>query len=350
MLPYSSLNQLQRPLNAAQVAADAAGPLRRLLTLAAALGSVILLGGAQLAVAGPPRPECIAPANPGGGFDLTCRLAQAGMDTVLGQPMQVTFMPRGVGAVAFALFNTTRTADENAIVAFSTGSLLNIITGKFGRWTENDIRFVATVGTDFGVIAVRSDSNYGSLKDLMDELAQTPASLVIGAGGSVGSQDWMKAALLLRSVGQDPRKMRYVSFDGGGEAATALLGGHIDVFTGDFGEIRSRLGDDRIRVLAILSDARLEPPFHDIPTAVEQGYDVIWRIVRGFYMGRDVAPEDYDYWVDAFQKAFGTPEFVSLQHELGLTPLNRAGRAAQAEIVGQAAAMRRLAIEMGLVQ
>ena len=272
------------------------------------------------------------------------------MDTVLGQPMQVTFMPRGVGAVAFALFNTTRTADENAIVAFSTGSLLNIITGKFGRWTENDIRFVATVGTDFGVIAVRSDSNYGSLKDLMDELAQTPASLVIGAGGSVGSQDWMKAALLLRSVGQDPRKMRYVSFDGGGEAATALLGGHIDVFTGDFGEIRSRLGDDRIRVLAILSDARLEPPFHDIPTAVEQGYDVIWRIVRGFYMGRDVAPEDYDYWVDAFQKAFGTPEFVSLQHELGLTPLNRAGRAAQAEIVGQAAAMRRLAIDMGLVQ
>jgi len=264
--------------------------------------------------------------------------------------MQVTFMPRGVGAVAFALFNTTRTADENAIVAFSTGSLLNIITGKFGQWTEDDIQFVATVGTDFGAIVVRSDSDYHSLDALMDGLAEAPASLIIGAGGSVGSQDWMKAALLLRSVGQDPRRMRYVSYDGGGEATTALLGGHIDVFTGDFGEIRSHLGDERIRVLAILSDARLEPPFQDIPTAVEQGYDVIWRIIRGFYVGRDVAPENVEFWVDAFQQAFGTPEFRSLQRDLGLSPLNRAGHAAQAEILRQAVEMRRLAVEMGLVR
>jgi len=311
--------------------------------------AVSLLVG-SFAAGQPARPECVAPANPGGGFDLTCRLAPAGLDAVLGQPMRVTYMPRGVGAVAFALFNTTRTADENAIVAFSTGSLLNIITGKFGQWTEDDIQFVATVGTDFGAIVVRSDSGLLSLDALMNRLVESPASLVIGAGGSVGSQDWMKAALLLRSVGQDPRRMRYVSYDGGGEATTALLGGHIDVFTGDFGEIRSHLDDERVRVLAVLSDSRLEAPFQDIPTAVEQGYDVIWRIIRGFYVGRDVAPENVEFWVNAFQQTFERPEFRSLQRELGLSPLNRAGQAAQAEIVGQAVQMRRLAVEMGLVR
>ena len=116
---------------------------------------LLLFGVGAFAADAPSRPECIAPAKPGGGFDLTCRLAQAGLESVLERPMQVSFMPRGVGAVAFALFNTNRTADENAIVAFSTGSLLNIVSGKFGEWTEHDVQFLATIGTDFGTVAVR---------------------------------------------------------------------------------------------------------------------------------------------------------------------------------------------------
>lgn len=324
--------------------------LRCSTALLALLCSIFFALGAATAVGNPARPECVAPAKPGGGFDLTCRLAQAGLQSFLGRPMQVTFMPRGVGAVAFALFNTTRTDDENAIVAFSTGSLLNIVTGKFGQWTEHDIQFVATVGVDFGAVVVRGDSKYHSLSALMDELVREPGSLVIGAGGSVGSQDWMKAALLLRSVGKNPRDMRYVSFEGGGEAATALLGGHIDVYAGDVGEMKAHIGDNKFRILAVLSDARVEPPFHDIPTAAEQGYDVVWPVVRGFYAGGDVAPQDYAYWVDAFQETFSQPEFLSLQRELGLMPMNQAGPAVQKAIAEQVAEMRRLANEMGLIQ
>jgi len=326
-----------------------AAPARRAAVISALLCGA-LMWDVALEAAEPPRPECVAPAKPGGGFDLTCRLAQAGLGKVLENPMQVTFMPRGVGAVAFAMFNTTRTDDRNAIVAFSTGSLLNIVTGKFGEWTENDIRIVATIGADYGAIVVRGDSRFRSLDDLMDELRNSAASIVIGAGGSVGSQDWMKAALLLRSVGRNPRNMRYVSFDGGGEAATALLGGHIDVYTGDIGEMKAHLGDNKFRILAILSDERLEAPFDTIPTAAEQGYEVVWRIIRGFYVGRDIPAEAYEFWIDAFGKMFAMPEFLSLQRELGLIPFNRTGPNLQQEIVEQVGDMRRLAIEMGLLQ
>ena len=47
----------------------------------------------------PKRPECVAPAKPGGGFDLTCKLAQTGLkDTgLLTEPMRVTYLPGGVG-------------------------------------------------------------------------------------------------------------------------------------------------------------------------------------------------------------------------------------------------------------
>ena len=156
--------------------------------------------------AGIEKPECIAPAKPGGGFDLTCRVAQTGLKDHLPKLMQVTFMPGGIGAVAFNLFNTTRTDDPNAIVAFSSGSLLNIATGKYGKWSASDVRWLATAGADFGAVVVKGDSKYKTLDDLMADFKKGENTVTVGAGGSVGSQDWMKAALLLKSVDKDPRK------------------------------------------------------------------------------------------------------------------------------------------------
>ena len=57
--------------------------------------------------------------------------------------------------------------------------------------------------------------------------------MVFGAGGTLGSQDWVKAALLVRAAGQDHKRIRFVSFEGGGEALRALGGRDIDIFTGD---------------------------------------------------------------------------------------------------------------------
>ena len=94
------------------------------------------------------RPECIAPAKPGGGFDLTCKLAQQGLQDLLPGPMRVTYMPGGIGAVAYNTIIAQRPDDSNAIVAFSGGSLLNLAQGKFGRYNENDVRWLAAIGSD----------------------------------------------------------------------------------------------------------------------------------------------------------------------------------------------------------
>ena len=293
--------------------------------------------------------ECIAPANPGGGFDLTCRIAQSGLEPHLAAPVQVTFMPGGIGAVAYNLFNTTRTDDGGAIVAFSTGSLLNIVTGKYGEFTEDDVRWLATAGADFGAVVVRDDSEFQDLKGLMDALSADPASVVVGAGGSVGSQDWVKGALLLREVGASPMDMRYVAFDGGGDAIAALLGGSIGVYTGDVGEMVPHLESGQMRILAVLSPERLEAPFAEIPTATEQGYNVEWTILRGFYMGGDVSDEDYQKWVDAFEAAYATEEFAAIQQEKGILPLNLAGDDLTARIKENVAQLREIATEAGLI-
>lgn len=294
-------------------------------------------------------PECVAPANPGGGFDLTCRIAQTGLAPHVSEPVQVTFMPGGIGAVAYNLFNTTRTDDGSAIVAFSTGSLLNIVTGKYGAFTEKDVRWVGTAGADFGAVVVRADSKYTDLKGLMADFSADPSSVVVGAGGSVGSQDWMKGALLLREAGASPMDMRYVAFDGGGDAIAALLGGSIEVYMGDVGEMVPHVESGQMRILATMSPERLDAPFADIPTAIEEGFNVEWTILRGFYMGGDVSDADYQQWVNAFKAAYATDAFAEVQKEKGLLPLNLAGDELQASIETRVQTLRDIATEAGLL-
>lgn len=195
---------------------------RSLRRFALAAGCVLFAG--QL-MAEPKRPECIAPASPGGGFDLTCKLAQSALvnEKLLTKPMRVTYMPGGVGAVAYNAVVAQRPADAGTLVAWSSGSLLNLAQGKFGRFDETNVRWLAAVGTSYGAIAVKSDSPYKTLDDLVQALKKDPSAVVIGSGGTVGSQDWMQTALIAKAAGINPRDLRYVALEGGGEIATALL-------------------------------------------------------------------------------------------------------------------------------
>lgn len=102
----------------------------------------------------------------------------------------------GVGAVAYNAIVAQRPAEAGTVVAFSGGSLLNLSQGKFGRYGVDDVRWLASVGTDYGMIAVRQDAPWKTLKDLLTAMEKDPNSVVIGAGASIGSRDWMKSALL----------------------------------------------------------------------------------------------------------------------------------------------------------
>lgn len=297
------------------------------------------------------KTECIAPAKPGGGFDLTCKLAQSALldSKLIADPMRVTYMPGGIGAVAYNSVIAQKPDAANTIVAFSGGSLLNLAQGKFGRYTENDVRWLAAIGTDYGAVVVADNSPYKTLKDVMAAMKADPTKVVLGAGGTVGSQDWMKAALMARAGGVNPKTMRYVAFEGGGEALTALQGGHIQVFTGDAAEAGQQIkAGAKVRILAVMNDKRLAGDMSHIPTATEQGFEVEWPIVRGFYVGPKVSDADYKVWVDTFTKLMATPSYDKLRSDRGLFPLALTGASVDAYVKKQVAGYRKLAEEFGL--
>ncbi len=314
--------------------------------------SLVLAAAATAAVAGPlDKTECIAPAKPGGGFDLTCKLAQSALldGKYITDPMRVSYMPGGIGAVAYNAVIAQRPGENNTIVAYSGGSLLNIAQGKFGRYNENEVRWLSVIGADFGAIIVSEDSPFKTLKDLVAAVQKDPSKVVFGAGGTVGSQDWMKAALTAKAAGLDPKSMRFVAFEGGGEALTALQGGHVQVVSGDASEaVQAMTAGSKIRVLAVMADKRLVGSLASVPTAKEQGFDIEWPIVRGFYMGPKVSDADYKVWSDTFKKMMATPAYDKLRAERGLFPLDLTGAEADKYVKDRVEVYRKLAADFGL--
>ncbi len=311
---------------------------------AALAASVALAGAAQ-------GRECIAPAKPKAGFDLTCELVKAGLQFSDAQApvMSTSYMPGGIGAVTYNAVITQRYAEPDTVVAFSGGSLLGISQGLFGRYGGKDVKWLAGIGIDHGVLIVRRDAPYKNLKDLVLALRRSPDKVVLGGSGTVGSQDWMKVALVAKAAGVGRNGFRFVGFEGGGEANAALLKGYVDVVSGDYSEALGliRSGAD-LRVLTVLSETRLPHQAKEVQTAREEGVDIVWSNVRGIYMGPRVAQADYQRWVSIMDKLLESPKFIELRAEKGLLPLAKTGVEFEAHVEGLFAGYRRVLETSGL--
>lgn len=288
-------------------------------------------------------------------MDLTCKLARKGLEPVAKQAqvnsaLRISYLPGGIGAVAWSSVLSQRRAEPDTLVAFSGGSLLNLAQGKYGKVSASDVRWVAALGTDYGMIAVREDSPYKTLRDLLEAIKRNPSAISIGAGGTIGSQDWLKVAMLAKQAGSEPKALRFVAFEGGGESFTALLAGYVQAVSGDVSEASLHAASGKIRVLAVMADKRLPGPLAHVPTAREQGFDLTWPIIRGVYMGPNVPDKDYRKWVAAFEKMMAQPSFEQLRAAHGLYPFSMTGDALTGYVNNTVDEYGKRAKELGLVR
>ncbi|MBJ2156543.1 Bug family tripartite tricarboxylate transporter substrate binding protein [Variovorax sp. IB41] len=316
--------------------------------------SALLVPGIATAQSGDPSlaaADCVIPAKAGGGFELTCTLARDALQAVRPSrpPLGQRYLPGGIGAVAFDRIATGQLGGAGTLVAFSSGSLLNLAQGRFGPHPPSAVRWIATLGTDYGVIAVHRDSPYKRLQDLVAALRQDPSRMAFGAGGTVGSQDWVKAALLVRAAGRDHKAMRFVSFEGGGDALGALQGKHVDVFPGDAAEaLQAIAGGAAVRLLAVLSGARLGGALTGVPTAREQGVDIVWPTVRGLYLSANVPDAAVRAWTAAFAEATASPGYAALRERHSLYPFALTGAALDDWVQARIKTYQALADDLGL--
>jgi putative tricarboxylic transport membrane protein len=296
--------------------------------------------------------ECIAPANPGGGWDLTCRAAGRVMSDLQLIPglMRVTNMPGAGGAIAFAHTVARREGDGQVLVAASPATTLRLAQHQFGRFTEEDVRWIGAVAADYGVVAVNPASPWRSLPELITEWRTDPSKLVVGGGSAVGGQDHMKMLVLARTVGIDPRRVRYVPFDGGGEATTALLGNFIQIFSGDASEVRGLAESGSLRILAVFAPRRVGGVMEDVPTAAEQGIPVQWIAWRGFYAPAGISQDDFDRWSLIVTTVGTSSEWGRVRQERGLSEFFLSGPQFETFVKDEVVRLRELSRELGLIE
>ena len=325
--------------------------MNRLVALAAAAA---LIAPVSTAVAFEPNnTECIAPAAAGGGWDFTCR--QVGkvlydLGLVPG-PVRVTTLAGAGGGVAYAEVVAKRNSDENLLVAASSATTTRLAQGAFPGSDMDQVRWVASVGSDYGVIAVAKDSPIASLSELFDQVKADASSVAFAGGSAVGGWDHLKVLIAAKAAGiETVTSVKYVAFDGGGEAVTQLLGGHVQAFTGDLSEARGFADSGDIRILAVLAPERLPGDFSSLPTAAEQGIDAVGANWRGFYAPGEMSEEAYNYWIDAVKSLYDSDEWKQIMTESGLMPLDLQGDAFTDFVRQQVDETEALSREIGILQ
>ncbi|MEQ9688186.1 MAG: tripartite tricarboxylate transporter substrate-binding protein [Bauldia litoralis] len=301
----------------------------------------------------PANSECIAPANAGGGWDFTCRqVGKALYDLkIVPNPVQVTNMAGGGGGVAYAAVVNKRNDDNDLIVAASSATSTRLAQGAFPGNTMDQVRWLGTVGADYGVIAVAGDSDINSLTDLMDKIKSDPSSVSVAGGSAVGGWDHLKVLIAANAAGiDDVRTIKYVAFEGGGEAVTQLMGGHVQAFSGDISEAKGFVDSGDIKVLAVLAPDRLPGEFDKFPTAREQGIDAVGANWRGFYAPGGMSDDAYAFWAGAIADVYASDEWKAIMADNGLMPLDLSGDAFQAFVAEQVAKTEALSKEIGLIK
>ncbi len=296
--------------------------------------------------------ECIAPANPGGGWDFTCRQIGKIMFDIgaVDKPVQVTNMAGAGGGLAFNHVVAERNDDADLIVAASSATSTRLAQNAYAGMTADRVRFVGAIGADPGVIVVAKDSPFKSLGDLITAIKSSPGSVTFAGGSATGGFDHMKPLMLLQRAGfTDIRKVKYISLDGGADAITQTIGGFTQAMTGDMSEVVGFLKAGEIRVLAVLTEERI-PGFETIPTAKEQGFDVVAVNWRGLYIPKGVSDDTFNLWAGRLQKVADSAQWKEAMAANGLAPFTKVGGDFQGYIDGVVSEVRKLSKELGVIQ
>jgi len=255
--------------------------------------------------------EIVVPSAPGGGQDLAARTLQGVIEQLKASPKPITVLnkPGGGGTVSIAYINTHE-GDGH----YSAVQALPLITNRLTGESEiglADVTPIAQLLTEQVIFSVAGDSPIKSGKDLIDMLRKDTASVSVGVSSSPGGQSHIAAALVLQAIGEDPAKLKIVFFDSGGEAATALMGGHITVAVTPAPVVLGPSQAGKIRMIAVPAASRQTGELANVPTWKEQGVDVqfaTWRVLVG---PKGMTPEELAWWDGTLGKVMASPEWAA---------------------------------------
>ncbi|KPH72141.1 MULTISPECIES: Bug family tripartite tricarboxylate transporter substrate binding protein [Bacillaceae] len=253
--------------------------------------------------------EIIAPASPGGGWDLTARSVQKILtdNELVDANINVINKPGGGGEVGWKYLQSK---DAHHLAVNSSLLLTNNLLGS-SELTYKDFTPIAMLATEWQTLTVPADSEFETLEDLMAQLKKDPKSIKVGVGPALGNDDHLSFVQAVRENDVDPKQVDFLVYEGGGDVVTALMGNHVDVVTTALSEVKEQYLAGDVRILAVSSGERLDD-LPDVPTYSEQGVEMEFPHWRGIMGPKDMSEDEIAYWDKQIGEMVKTEEWEQM--------------------------------------
>src|SRR5437879_5049816 len=288
--------------------------------------TVLIFVGALLAAAvqaqepsfphrGPIEITVLFPA--GTSADVTARLLADGMSKQLGAKVIVFNRPGAGGAIGYK-YVASQKADGYSIV-WNSNSISTTFHSGLLPFDYHEFDAVARVLVESPVIAVRGESKWKTLGQLVADAKSHPKGITVGNSG-IGSHTHISSVALFKAAGVEAVDVPF----GAAQVVPSLLGGQVDAVLQLPAALSGYVKSGQVRLLASLTSAR-DPLLSDVPTAREQGFDVSLEAWRGIAAPKGTPKSAVATLEAAIRKTAESPDFVQACEKLGVRPAVMAG-------------------------
>src|SRR5262245_34245426 len=242
----------------------------------------------------------------------TARVLAEGMAKALGAPVPIIDKPGAGGALGYTYLSQQK-ADGYSIVWSSNSISTTFHTGQL-PFDYKNLEHVARVTIENPALAVKADSPWKTLKELVEFAKANPEKVRVGNSGQ-GSQTHIASVALFSSAGAKIVPVHRT----GGQATADLLAGRIEVAVQFPQAVVPHVKSGDLKVLALLSSIP-DPVFTDVKSAKAQGYATDMPLWRGIAVPKRTPKAVVAKLQDAIKKTVESPEFKDAGNKIGFTP------------------------------
>ena len=295
------------------------------------LALLVLVGtGFSLPVAAqyPERAVTMLTGYPAGGLvDVVARLVAENMKPKFPKGLVVQIKPGAAGSVAVTELVRAPADGYTFILTPHSALVIAPQLQELAYKTPDDYLPFINLVSYYPMIAVRAESPYQSIQDLVSDAKSRPGQIRVGSPGE-GTSSHLNLEEFMRLAGI---RMIHAPYQGWAHSSVAVLGGHIDAVVAQPGELKGQVDGKRMRVLVNFTPKR-HPVFPDVPTARESGWDVsngVWYLLMA---PKGTPAPVVKYLHDAAKEAIEDPKFARLMGERGIDVDYRTGEALRADL------------------
>lgn len=275
--------------------------------------------------------EIVVPSSAGGGTDVMARVFADAAKKLVPQPFIVSNKPGAGGGIGMT--EAARAAPDGYKIGVIISELAIIPHLNMTKTTTADFIPIARLNGDPGLIAVRADSPYKSIDDLLAAAKKQPGTVSVGNAGT--GTIWHLAAAAVEQ--KTDVRFNHVPFQGAAPSVLALIGGHVDAIAVSPAEIGQHVEAGKVRVLVSMGERRSPPPYDKVATFKERGTDLVFGTWRGLGVPLKTSPEVVKYLRDTSRKIGEDPAFKEALQKANLQPAYMDGDAFQTFMTSQSA-------------